>query len=765
MLTYRDGEQFPGVIGETLADSIPAWPTGPKAPPGAPNVVMIVLDDVGYAQLSPFGSDLDTPNIARLAKAGLRFRNFHTTAMCSPTRACLLTGRSQHTCGIGGITDLAMGYPGFNGRIPKSCGFIPEVLRQAGWATYAVGKWHLAPSDEIHAGANRDRWPLGQGFERFFGFIGAETNHWAPDLVIDNTMISPEFPAEYHLTQDLTDHAIGMLTDLRAVDPDKPFFMYLAYGACHAPHHAPRDFIDAYQGRFDEGWDAWRMRTHQRQLESGLIPPGTALSERPDWVQEWSTLPAEEQRAYARMMEVFAGFLTHTDYHIGRLLDFLEAAGQSDNTMVILLSDNGASAEGGPNGTFNENFLFNGLPHDLATTMRLVDKLGGPDSYGHYPWGWAYAGNTPFKRWKRETHEGGIGDPLIVAGKGVTQAADGDNVRHQYVHATDVAATVLDVCGIEIPEVLNGVPQEPLAGATFLRSLQDAAAPEHRTMQYYEQFACRALYHHGWKAVAYHPMAIARYSPTDDSRRPFDEDIWELYHVAVDPSESNDLAASHPDKLEELKAIWWEQARIYNALPLQSDRAFAVGRPHTIRERSRYELRQGAAPIPEEVAPNLKLRPHTVVARFEIPVGGGDGVLLAQGGKFGGFSLWVRDSVPRFTYNFAGIDSHEIIGTTTLGAGTHTVGVSVTPVAGLQMDAVMHVDGVKSGAVSLPRTSLLRFTLAGEGMCCGYDDGTPVGDYSSPFAYNGRIESVTIDVSGAEFTDVVAEVERAWRTQ
>ena len=471
------------------------------------------------------------------------------------------------------------------------------------------------------------------------------------------------------------------------------------------------------------------------------------------------------------MMEVFAGFLTHTDHHIGRLLDFLDAAHQLDNTLVILLSDNGASAEGGPNGTFNENFLFNGLPHDLATTMRLIDKLGGPDSYGHYPWGWAYAGNTPFKRWKRETHEGGIGDPLIIAGLTATSGGgadtdtDTDNVRHQYVHATDVAATILDACGVSMPEVLNGVAQEPLAGASFTTSFREPAAAEQRTMQYYEQFACRALYHHGWKAVAYHPMAIARYSPSDDSRRPFDEDIWELYHVAIDPSESNDLAASHPEKLEELKVIWWEQARLNNALPLQSDRAFAVGRPHTIRERSRYELRQGAAPIPEEVAPNLKLRPHSIVARFEIPSEGGNGVLLAQGGKFGGFSLWIRDNVVRFTYNFAGIETHEIVATTPLGSGSHIVGVSVTPAAGTGMDAVMHIDGAIAGEVSLPRTSMLRFTLAGEGMCCGYDDGTAVGDYSAPFAYNGRIDSVTIDVSGAEFTDVVAEVERAWRTQ
>ena len=765
VMTYRDGDPFPGKVGTTFGESIPAWPVGPRAADGAPNVVLIVLDDVGYAQLSPFGSDLDTPNFARLGQRGLRYRNFHTTAMCSPTRACLLTGRSQHTCGIGGITDLAMGFPGFNGRIPKSCGFISEVLRQAGWATYAVGKWHLAPSDELHAGASRDRWPLGQGFERYYGFIGAETNHWAPDLVHDNTIISPEFPPDYHMTVDLTDRAIAMVTDLRAPDPDKPFFMYFALGACHAPHHAPREYIDAYQGRFDEGWDVWRQRTHQRQMDEGIIPRGTPLSERPEWVQEWETLPPEEQRAYARMMEVFAGFLTHTDEQVGRFLDFLESSGELDNTIVILLSDNGASAEGGPNGTFNENFLFNGMPHDLATTMRLIDELGSPNSYGHYPWGWAFAGNTPFKRWKRETHEGGIGDPLIIAGPGVSRASE-SNVRSQYVHATDVGATILDLCGIEMPDVLNGVDQVPLAGTSFRASLTAPDAPEHRMTQYYEQFACRALYHEGWKAVTFHPQSIARYTANDNPLRPYDEDVWELYHVAEDTAETLDLAATYPDKLAELQAIWWREAHTYGALPLQADRAFATGRPHQIRERTRYVFHQGAAALPEEVAPNTKLRPHAILAAFALGFGEvASGVLIAQGGRFGGFSLWMRDNVVYFTYNFAGVESTTLRAGTALSAGSHTVSVELTPTGGLSMDAKLRVNGTVVASDAIPRTSLLRFALAGEGLCCGYDDGTPVGDYQSPFAFTGTIDEVIIDVSGDSFSDVAGEVARAWAAQ
>src|SRR5215470_2385793 len=530
--TYHDGEPFPGHVGLTLAESDPAWPVSRRAPRGAPNVVLVVLDDVGFAQLGCYGSDVATPSFDRLAASGLRYRSFHTTAMCSPTRACLLTGRNHHTCAMGGITDMAMGFPGFNGRIPRSCGFISEVLRRHGWATLAVGKWHLAPADEIHAAASRERWPLGQGFERFYGFLGGETNQYFPELVVDNSPIRFAPPAGYHLTEDLIDRAIGMVNDVRVADPSKPFFLYFALGACHAPHQAPREWIDRYAGRFDDGWDAWRARTHARQLAMGIIPPGTTLSPRPSWVQDWATLPANERRAYARMKEVYAGFLSHTDHHVGRLVDFLAATGELDRTLFVLLSDNGASAEGGPHGTFNENFIFNGLPHDVEHTLALLDELGGPATYGHYPWGWALAGNTPFRRWKRETHEGGIGDPLIVRWPAVP---DPGAVRHQYVHAIDVAATILDVAGATMPPVLRGEAQEPVAGRSFVASLTDPAAPEHRETQYYEQFACRALYHRGWKAVAYHPMVI--YEDGDNPSAHPSTDTWELYHVAEDPSE------------------------------------------------------------------------------------------------------------------------------------------------------------------------------------------------------------------------------------
>ena len=761
-LTYRDGDPFPGVVGSTLADSIPAWPTAPRPAPDAPNVLLVVLDDVGFAQLGCFGSDLSTPTFDGLAARGLRYRSFHTTAMCSPTRACLLTGRNHHTCAIGGITDLAMGFPGYNGRIPKSCGFVPAVLRQAGWATFAVGKWHLAPSDEVHPGAPRDRWPLGQGFERYFGFIGAETNQYFPDLVIDNTPITFVPPAEYHLTEDLVDHAIGMVDDLRACDHEKPWMMYLAFGACHSPHQAPREWIDRYAGQFDDGWDAWRARTHARQLELGIVPPSTPASDRPSWVPDWETLTDEERRLYARMMEVFAGFLSHTDDQLGRLLAHLEANGELDNTLVIAVSDNGASAEGGPFGTFNENFIFNGLPHDFDATNARFDDLGGPNTYGHYPWGWAYAGNTPFKRWKRETHEGGIGDPLIVAWPGI---ADPGAVRRQYTHAIDIAATVLDACGVAMPATLDGVPQDPIAGRSILPSMLDATAAEHRETQYYEQFACRAIYHRGWKAVAFHSMGIVRYEESDDPNSPFAEDRWELYDVATDPAETNDLAAAEPERLRVLQDLWFREAGAYGALPLHSARAFAPGRPHAIPRRQRYEYRPGSVAVPEENAVDTKLRPHRITANVEIPTGGAEGVLLAQGGAFGGFSLYVHDGVAKYTYNFTGLDETTIAAPEPLGAGRHVVAVTSTP-DGIAADVTLTIDGVEAASGRIERTALFRFALHGEGLCCGYDDGTPVSrDYSGFFPFTGTIDRVIVDVGGDAVVDAAAEERRAWLTQ
>jgi arylsulfatase A-like enzyme len=760
-LTYSSGEPFPGRIGRTLADSDPAFPVGPRPVAEAANVLLIVLDDVGFAQLGCFGSDIRTPSFDALADEGIRYRRFHTTAMCSPTRAALLTGRNSHTVGIGGITELATGFPGYNGRLDPGCGFVAEVLRQAGWSTMAVGKWHLAPAEEQHAAASRDRWPLRQGFERFYGFLGPETSQWAPELVRDNTPIVPIERNDYHLTEDLVDEAIRSIDDLRVNDGSKPFYMYLGLGACHAPHQVPASWIQQYRGAFDDGWDAWRERTHERQLASGIVPSGTVLSARPPWVPAWSSLDETQRKVAARMMEVYAAFLTHTDHHVGRLLDHLRATGELDRTMVMVVSDNGASAEGGPTGTYNGAYLYNGLPHDDAETAARLDDLGGPDSFSNYPWGWAFAGNTPFRRWKRETHEGGISDPLIVRQPVVSGGSRGV-VRDQYVHAVDVAATVLDVCGVAMPATLNGVAQVPLAGQSFASSFTDESAPG-RTTQYYEQFGSRAIYHDGWKAVAYHPMF--RYEPTDNPLQSFDDDAWELYDTRVDPSETNDLAAAEPQRLADLQAMWWTEAAHHGALPLHSFRGPIGAR---LPPPTRVELRPFAIAVPESNAPNIKRANHRIEVSLTAPADGGHGVLVAQGGRFGGYALYLDQGVLVYVSNYYGKEFRYVRAAQPLVAGRHEVRVEATlldPVVG-SFDVRLVVDEVEMGAVQLPATVPLRFALAGEGLCCGYDDATAVSpEYQSPNRCTATIHRAVVDAAGSRPPEITDEVRRALLSQ
>ncbi len=498
--------EFEGSIGRYHWESQDWWPPELRPPAGAPNVLIVILDDVGFAQLGCYGSDIATPHLDALAAGGLRYSSFHTTALCSPTRACVLTGRNHHAVGMGRIVDLAMGYPGYDARIPPSCALLPAMLTPHGYAAYAVGKWHLTPEDEEHLGARRDRWPLGKGFERWYGFFPGETHQFVPALVHDNHLVEPPRGADdgYHLTSDLIDHAIEYVEDLRNVDVDKPWLLYVATGACHSPHQAPVEWIDRYRGHFDEGWDAWRHATLSRQKALGVVPPHTELSARPDWVPPWSSLSDQERRVYARYMEAFAGFLSHTDHELGRLFARLDTMGELDNTIVIVLSDNGASSEGGPVGSLNDVRAWNVLPRTVEEADERLDEIGGPRIHNNYPWGWTVAGNTPFRRWKRETHEGGVADPLIVHWpRGI--AARGE-VRSQYVHAIDIAPTLLEVMAIEVPTVVGGVEQRPLDGTSFAYTFADASAADRHTRQYYEMFGCRALYDDGWKAVTYHEI-------------------------------------------------------------------------------------------------------------------------------------------------------------------------------------------------------------------------------------------------------------------
>ena len=745
--------EFRGVIGRTVAESTPWWPEPLQAKPGSPNIVYLVLDDVGFGQLSCFGGLCETPNLDRLAENGLRYRNFHTTALCSPTRTCLLTGRNHHSNGMATIVETASGYPGYNGVIPFENGFVPEMLTPHGYAAYAVGKWHLTPHAEMNAAAERTRWPLGRGFERFYGFLGGDTNQWHPDLVHDNHPTEqPKQPEDgYHLTEDLADRAIEFLTDLRNSAPEKPFFLYFCTGAGHAPHHAPPEWIDRYSGKFDMGWDRAREIIFERQQRIGVVPPGTDLTPRPPWIQEWDSLGDDEKRLYARMMEVFAGFMSHTDHHIGRVLQFIERLGEMDNTLIIAISDNGASAEGGPSGLFNEASFFNRVPETVEQNIGRIDKLGGPECFNHYPYGWAWAGNTPFQRWKREVHEGGVADPCIVHWPARIKAKG--EVRGQYIHAIDVTPTILDVLGVDPPHEIRGVQQSPIQGRSFAHTFDDpSAAPTHDT-QYYEMLGNRAIYHRGWKAVTYHGTEGMIYDGVTDPHKPFDEDNWELYHVEGDFSEAHDLAHEYPEKLRELQSIWWAEAGKYDVLPLDAGTiSRAAGRRR--ERRHRFVYYPGGARIEGPAAANVRNRSHSITAQVIIPEGGAEGVLLAEGGRFGGFSFYVQGNRLRYAYNFLGHQRFAVVAGSDLTPGAHTLAFSFektgTRPFGAGGVARLFVDGEQVGEGEIPIT--VPFILAlGQGMNCGADEGNPVTEeYRSPFRFTGTLQRVIVDLSGPE---------------
>ncbi len=758
-----DGAEFQGRIGRDYTDSEPWWPEPLRAPEGATNVMLVVLDDVGFAQLGCYGSDISTPTFDRLAAGGLRYTGFHTTALCSPTRSCLMTGRNHHSVGMGRITDLARGYPGYTSRIPKSCGFLSETLRDHGYATFAIGKWHLTPHEEAHLGASRRRWPLGRGFERFYGFFGGETHQFAPALVHDNHLTESPGDHEdgYHLTEDLADHAIEWVTDLRAVDPTKPFFLYFATGACHSPHQAPPDWVERYRGHFHQGWDRWREETFARQLEAGIVPEGTTLSSRPDWVPAWDSLAPDQQRVYERFMECFAGFLSHADAQIGRVVSFLEELGELDNTLIVLVSDNGASSEGGKHGSINDARNWN---METATTEEMVariDELGGPNLHNNYPWGWTMAGNTPLRRWKREVHEGGVADPCIVHfPSGI--AARGE-LRRQFVHAIDVAPTILDVLGVSPPPVLEGIEQKPLEGESFAATFADDAART-RDTQYFEMLGSRAIYHDGWKAVTFKPMG-KMYSPDDDPDAPFDDDVWELFHVAEDFSETTDLAAEHPEKLEELIDLWWREAERYQVLPLDNKPYFAIMDPPPtgIPHRTRYEYRPGGGRVPEEVAAEVKGRSHSITADVEIPADGAEGVLIAHGSVLGGYTLFVQDGRIQYVHNYVGREEHHLAASEPLEPGQHTVVFSFDSDGMFRGGrARLEVDGKVVASAEVGRFTPMRFSITDAGLTCGEDSGSAVSRrYRPPFPFTGTLHRVVVEVAERAEFDPDAAVEVA----
>jgi arylsulfatase A-like enzyme len=741
-------DAFQGHIGRDWRDSVPWWPEPERAPEGSPNVVLVVLDDVGFAQLGCYGSDIETPTFDQLAANGLRYTGFHTTALCSPTRACLMTGRNHHSVGMARVTDLPRGFPGYSMRIPKSCGFVSETLRDHGYATYAVGKWHLAPHEDTHLAAARDRWPLGRGFERFYGFFGGETHQYAPALVHDNHFVEAPGGYEdgYHLTEDLADHAIEFLTDLRAVDPTKPFFLYFCTGACHSPHHAPADFVARYRGRFDRGWDRWRDDTYARQLAAGIVPEGTTLPPRPDWVPAWDSLSDDERRLSARFMECFAGYLTHADTQIGRVIAFLEELGELDDTLIILVSDNGASSEGGATGSINDVRLWNMHPAGMREMVSRIDELGGPTLHNNYPWGWTMAGNTPLRRWKREVHEGGIADPCIVHFPSRVHARG--EIRRQFVHAIDVAPTIFEAVGVTPPTTIAGVEQRPFHGQSFVATFDDPTAAT-RDTQYFEMLGSRAIYHDGWKAVTFKPLG-AMYSPDDDPDAPFDDDVWELFHVADDFSESDDLADQEPERLQAMIDLWWREAERNHVLPLDNKPGLAIMEPPPtgIPPRDRFVYRPGGARIPEDVAANVKNRSHRITAEVDIPAGGAEGALLAQGSLLGGYTLFVLDGRLQYVHNYIGRREHHLSSDRPVPEGRHELAFvfeSDGPFQGGR--GRLEIDGVVVAQADIDKFTPVRFSITDAGLTCGCDTGLPVTPrYAAPFTFTGTLHRVVVDI-------------------
>jgi arylsulfatase A-like enzyme len=778
---YRQGAAFPGVLGRTYDTSTQAWPEPRRAREGLPNVLFIILDDTGYGQLGCYGSPIRTPNLDRLAEQGLRYANMHTTALCSPTRSCILTGRNHHSNHMAAITEVSTGFPGSDGYIPHENGFLSEILRGEGYNTYAVGKWHLTPADHVTAAGPYDRWPLGRGFERFFGFMGGDTHQYYPELTYDNHRVEQDrSPAEgYHLTVDLVDKAVGFIADSKQVAPDKPFFLYFATGAMHAPHHVPKEWADRYKGQFDDGWDAYRERTFARQKEIGLLPADAELSRHDPDVQDWDSLSDDERRLYARMMEVYAGFLEHTDDQIGRLLAFLENLGELDDTLIMVLSDNGASSEGGPTGSINENKFFNFVPDSLEQNLAAIDDIGGPKYFNHYPWGWTFAGNTPFRRWKRETYRGGISDPFIVSwANGI--AARGE-IRTQYGHAIDMVPTVLDVLGVEPPLAIGGITQSPIEGVSLASSFADADAPATHVTQYFEMIGHRSIYHDGWRAVCPWPgTSFAEGKPfgspiTAEQLTELDANAWELYHVAEDPAENHDVAAENRPRLIEMIAQWYVEAGRYNVLPVdgRGQQRFADERPVIALPRSRYVYYPDTQEVSSNAAPRLLNRPHTITVLADIPEGGAEGVLVSQGGVDGGFSLYIQGGRLRYTYNYVADQEFHIVSDSDVPSGRHAFSFEFEPTAppeplkgkGAPGHARLFVDGQPVGTGHLPVTIPLTMGLA-SGITVGADGGAPVtGVYEAPFAFTGQIDRVVYDISGEHVVDHEAEIRVALARQ
>jgi arylsulfatase A-like enzyme len=761
--------KFKGVIKLDVRDSKPDW--GPytltRASEGSPNILIVLYDDTGLAAWSPFGGGINMPTLQKLADRGLMYSQWHTTALCSPTRSTFMTGRNHHLNASSCITEASQGFPGWSGRLPAECATIGQVLQDAGWSTFWLGKNHNVPEQDIASGASRSEWPLAKGFDRYYGFIGGETNQWYPDLIEDNKFIDQPYGPEegYHLSKDLVDQALQMIRDQKASNPSKPWFMWLCPGANHAPHHAPKEYVDKYKGKFDSGYEAYREWVLPRMIAKGLLPKDTKLTpinplpgevaNPGDAVRPWNSLNADEKKLFSRMAEVYAGFSEYTDVQVGRLIDYLEQSGQLANTLVFYCSDNGASGEGSPSGSVNENKFFNNYPDELSENLKYLDVLGGVETYNHYPTGWAVAFSTPFQMFKRYSeYAGGTCCPLVVSWPKGIKAKGG--VRNQYHHSVDIVPTILDVCGLKMPTVYRGVKQHPLSGVS-MRYTFDAKpdAPTKKKIQYYAMLGTRGIWEKGWKAASLHAPLVGKGN--------FDKDEWELYHVDEDRSESINLAKKYPAKLKALIKAWFAEAKKNNVLPLDDRSAkelFLVERPSEEKPRERYLYYPGTSPVPEGVAVNTRGRSYKILANVEISEPECKGVIFAHGSRFGGHALYIKDRKLVYAYNFLGIKPEQQLVSNGLKPGKYTLGMEfVREKAGKYGESLgkakLYVND-KVVAQGEMKTQPGKFTLSGDGLCIGCDSGDAVSEgYKTPGEFEGgTIQFVAVTVEKKQYLDL-----------
>lgn len=750
---------FQGKVGLTPAESEKDFPAEVTAPKGAPNVLIILTDDVGFGASSTFGGPIPTPTFDRLAKSGLRYNQFHTTALCSPTRAALITGRNHHSVSTGGIMEIGVGYPGYNTLVRKSCGTIGQILKYNGYNTSWFGKNHNVPDWHTSQAGPFDLWPVGLGFEYFYGFVGGDTSQWSP-AIVENTLPvePPEDDPDYNFDEAMATRAINWMRMQNAVAPNKPFFCYYATGTAHAPHHAPKDWIEKFDGKFDQGWDEVRKETLARQKELGVIPAGTRLTERSKGIRAWNSLNAKEKELYAHMMEVYAAALSHADHQFGRIIDAIDEMGELDNTLVIYIQgDNGASAEGSPDGLMNEMTFFNNIEVPFEQTYSRMEDLGGPLTFNHYPIGWAHAMDTPFQ-WTKQvaSHFGGTRNGLVISWPEKIKSRDQGKVCSQFHHVIDITPTILEATGLPAPASIDGITQEPIEGVSMAYTWKDTAAKPQRTTQYFEMFANRAIYDNGWVACTTPttPPWVSVADPVDVIEG-YD---WELYHIDEDFSESNNLAKQNPDKLKELQRLFYIEAVKYDVLPLDNskvERLDVKNRPSLTEGRSKFVYYDGMTRIPEGSAPDLKNKSFGISAVIDVPAGGAEGLLMTQGGRFCGVGLYVLENKPVFIYNLADVERYRLEGKEPLKPGKHVVTVDFNydgGGVGKGGQGTLSVDGQEVATTRFPRTIAFRMSLD-ETLDIGEDTGTPVSeDYHVPFKFNGEIEKVTIQITDHELT-------------